>query len=120
MLAVMFRPRSRVISRKMAKVIITTSMMMLFAACSGGSWNYCIVTNCHGMEVTCGYSEPLACTEVYEIGDRCRGYVSCVENSDRCEAVVSPAFEPCRQCVTDCLSVTEDPGQQFICESLCR
>ncbi len=37
----------------------------------------CGIENCHGLEIKCGSNVPNFCTEVYEIGDKCRKYAKC-------------------------------------------
>lgn len=81
----------------------------------------CGVTNCHGMEVTCGdVSEGgLMCTMEYRIDDFCRRYVSCETVNGICEAVKDPRHETCVSCVNECLDM-EDPMNAFDCGETCR
>ncbi len=81
----------------------------------------CGVTNCHGMEVTCGdVSEGgRMCTMEYRIGDFCRQYVSCETIDDTCQPVEDPRYETCVSCVNTCLNI-EDPMNAFDCEANCR
>lgn len=81
----------------------------------------CGVTNCHGVEVTCGdVSEGgLMCTMEYRIGDFCRQYVSCETINGTCQPVEDSQYETCVSCVNECTDV-EDPMNAFDCEANCR
>ncbi|HCC04902.1 TPA: hypothetical protein DEP58_01185 [Patescibacteria group bacterium] len=81
----------------------------------------CGVTNCHGMEVTCGdVSEGgVMCTMEYRIGDFCRQYVDCSVVNGTCQKVEDPRYETCVSCVETCLGI-EDPTDAFSCEERCR
>ncbi len=77
----------------------------------------CEVSNCHGMEVTCG--EPVeACTMEYALGDFCRDFASCQLNDGYCDLEKQPRFDSCVSCVTKCLEL--DPIDGFECENECR
>jgi len=81
----------------------------------------CGVTNCHGMEVTCGdVSEGgVMCTMEYRLGDFCRQYVDCSVVNGTCQKVKDPRYETCVSCIETCLGI-EDPTDAFSCEERCR
>lgn len=78
----------------------------------------CGVENCHGMDVLCGPNVPQACTENYQVGDRCRQYASCQIVGGDCSLVAGDLFDACKRCVGECLS-GNDSIEIFSCESLC-
>lgn len=82
----------------------------------------CGVTNCHGMEVTCGDVSDggLMCTMEYRLGDFCRQYVDCSVVDGMCQPVKDPRYETCVSCVETCLSDAKDPSDAFSCEESCR
>jgi len=80
----------------------------------------CGVTNCHGLDVTCGSVPPMACTMEYQIGDKCRKLVSCQPSGSRCVPVTSAAYTACRACVEHCqIAAGADNLAAFSCEEKC-
>lgn len=81
----------------------------------------CMITNCHGTEVTCGpfSEEGLMCTMEYMLGDFCRGLVQCVSVDGICTPQKDPAHAECVSCVEEC-SADDDPMSAFECEAQCR
>jgi hypothetical protein len=81
----------------------------------------CGVTNCHGMDITCGnVSQPLACTEMYQAGDNCRQFASCEIVDGACTPVLSERFKTCKTCVETCETKhAGNPADVFACESTC-
>ncbi len=80
----------------------------------------CGIQECHGLSVTCGSNIPDACTEIYQLGDKCRKYLSCQKTSTGCQLVEAPGFEDCRSCVEKCQLLNGDPQVPFDCESQCE
>jgi hypothetical protein len=95
---------------------------LLFSACGGsnGSENssQCVVTNCHGAEVTCGFGEPIFCTEIYTLGDQCRAYASCELMSGECVSQKAPKYEECVSCIKTCETLPST--EAFTCDEKCR
>ena len=80
----------------------------------------CGLENCHGLDISCGPNIPESCTFEYQIGDKCRKYVSCEIIDGRCQVVKSEKFEACKLCVENCVSeFKDDPVKAFECESRC-
>jgi hypothetical protein len=81
----------------------------------------CGITNCHGLEVTCGETPPegLMCTMEYRLGDFCRQYVTCGVVDNSCQPIKEARYEMCVSCVQACLD-EEDPLSSFECEDRCR
>jgi len=80
----------------------------------------CGVTNCHGLDVTCGSAPPMACTMVYQLGDKCRKFVTCQSSGSRCTPVTSPAYTSCRSCVEQCqIAAGADSLAASSCEDKC-
>ena len=84
--------------------------------------SYCEMSNCHGLDVTCGKNPPLMCTMEYQIGDNCRQFVSCTMNGSTCTLNQSIGFIKCKTCVENCISKNKGSGQisdQFSCAESC-
>ncbi len=80
----------------------------------------CGVTNCHGMNVTCGPDVAEICTMEYQIGDKCRAYANCRVQNGSCLVVEQPGYRPCVSCVENCIAMKgNDPIKAFECESAC-
>lgn len=81
----------------------------------------CGITNCHGMNIVCGTQIPRACTEIYEIGDRCRQFASCQSINNQCQPVFNIKYQQCKSCVETCLQQTGAASMDtiFACESRC-
>jgi hypothetical protein len=80
----------------------------------------CVITNCHGLDITCGARGPEMCTMMYGFGDRCREHAQCGVIDGKCQPITNDAFEKCVACVREC--ETTDPDQMpdaFLCESQC-
>lgn len=102
-------------------VIGLALVLVCISACGDGNSNdnQCAVTNCHGSKVECGYSEPVACTAIYEPGDRCRSLVECKVVESNCQAVALAGYQQCVRCVEQCGNAHDLPDAYFQCESLC-
>ncbi|MEI6462860.1 MAG: hypothetical protein WCO33_04315 [bacterium] len=96
-------------------VVVTSSQ-------SSTSSLICGITNCHGVDVTCGnVTEQFACTAMYALGDKCRQYVSCQTTNGTCEKVVDPRYTSCVSCVQKCnTNFPNDPVGASSCESRCQ
>jgi hypothetical protein len=84
--------------------------------------NYCEMSNCHGLNVTCGKNPPLMCTMEYQIGDNCRQFASCQLSGSTCVLNQSLEFIKCKTCVENCISRNNGPEQiadQFTCADNC-
>lgn len=80
----------------------------------------CGITNCHGLDVTCGSTPPMACTMEYQLGDRCRQYARCDGSSGTCRIVTDAKYAPCRACVEQCqIAAGADNLAAFSCEEKC-
>jgi hypothetical protein len=81
----------------------------------------CMITNCHGTEVTCGpFSEGgHMCTMEYMLGDFCRGLVQCVSVEGVCAPQKDARHAECVSCVEACMAES-DPMGAFECETQCR
>ncbi len=80
----------------------------------------CGLEDCHGMEPICGPNPAEVCTEMYQLGDRCRRFVKCEIIDGRCTLVETDEFLSCKACVEDCLENFSDDGPKvFECESEC-
>jgi hypothetical protein len=83
-----------------------------------GNTNTCGITNCHGMDITCGNNTNMACTMMYQIGDNCRQFATCETTKAGCAPVYSAEFTQCKTCVQDCINRFKDESL-FQCESTC-
>ncbi len=80
----------------------------------------CEIENCHGLEIECGPDITEFCTEVYQLGDKCRNFASCEIINGECQLAENQQFEECKSCVEDCLQQFPDDGDKaFECESNC-
>ena len=81
----------------------------------------CRLLTCHGLEISCGYSQPMMCTMMYSLGDKCLQYAKCAEVDGECQQVANPKFDACKTCVQKCLQLKSDNAmQQFECEAACN
>lgn len=81
----------------------------------------CELETCHGLDLVCGDNPPQYCTEVYEIGDRCRQHAQCELRNGECRFVDNLKFSQCKQCVESCVADFEnDSAGLFECESKCE
>jgi len=86
------------------------------AACKAG----CMVQECHGLGVSCGTNAPDVCTEVYELGDRCRAFAICEIVDGKCVVSAGQEFKDCKSCVEKCEQAHgTDPTELFSCEGRC-
>jgi hypothetical protein len=80
----------------------------------------CGVANCHGLDIECGTPVQM-CTEMYQLGDKCRQYAKCGVVSGTCQQIESPEFTACKSCALKCENDNpNDPDKAFVCESKCR
>ncbi|MBN1263472.1 MAG: hypothetical protein JW991_03905 [Candidatus Pacebacteria bacterium] len=79
----------------------------------------CEITNCHGLEITCGSVPPDFCTMLYQSGDVCRPLARCEVINGRCQLVGDPRLTACWECVRQCQQIT-DQIKSINCESSCR
>ena len=81
----------------------------------------CAVNNCHGMDITCGIvPDNLACTNIYQGGDKCRQFTSCGIIDGSCGVIKNSLFDTCKSCVESCSQqFPSDNIKFFECESKC-
>ena len=80
----------------------------------------CEVQNCHGMEISCGPNPAEICTDLYQLGDKCRSLASCRYINNSCTVVAQPGYTNCISCVEQCNKTAGgDPVKAFECESRC-
>jgi hypothetical protein len=99
-------------------VISTVALLAYLAQPIMSGVETCGVENCHGLEVSCGPNLPLVCTEVYQVGDRCRQYASCQIVGGNCSLVPGKEFNDCKTCVEACME-NKDSRDIFRCEGRC-
>ena len=80
----------------------------------------CEIESCHGLNVTCGAKGAEVCTEQYQLGDKCRQYLSCQTIKGSCQLVKDSKFEACKSCVEKCEVNISDVQSAFECESKCN
>ena len=60
------------------------------------------------------------CTEMYQLGDKCRQYAKCGVVSGTCQQIESPEFTACKSCAQKCENdFPNNPDKAFECESKC-
>ncbi|MBS3107411.1 hypothetical protein J4468_00700 [Candidatus Woesearchaeota archaeon] len=80
----------------------------------------CGIENCHGLDIQCGPEPAEICTEIYQLGDKCRTLASCEIIKDQCQPYFSEEFNACKACVNNCILIhINEIDKQFECESLC-
>jgi len=79
----------------------------------------CGIENCHGLDIKCGSNIAEICTEIYEIGDRCRQYAICELVNGECKLIENTHFKECKTCVQNCIDKFKNAPEQFSCESNC-
>jgi len=80
----------------------------------------CQISNCHGLDIQCGeLTDSVMCTEMYEVGDKCRVHAKCQRDSNGCAFKKSNEFIKCENCVNDCKELI-DTEKIFDCESKCE
>jgi hypothetical protein len=81
----------------------------------------CGITNCHGLDITCGENVAQMCTAMYALGDKCRQYAVCGIVDGQCTFISDPEFTACRTCVQECMNkFANDQIEVFNCESQCQ
>lgn len=103
-------------------IFFSTVGLSFFIACGNSNettlLNECVVTNCHGADVTCGIGEPSICTEEYVIGDQCRSYATCEINNGSCEIKKESKYDRCINCIAECQKLPINDA--FSCDEQCR
>jgi hypothetical protein len=80
----------------------------------------CGLTNCHGLDVSCGMNAPQVCTAMYQVGDRCRKYARCDTSNGGCALVLDAGFASCKACVQRCeIGAGSDNLASLSCEEQC-
>ena len=79
----------------------------------------CGIENCHGLDIVCGKPAEM-CTEMYQLGDKCRQFARCGIVDGECQQIESPQFDTCKACAQKCeKDFPSDPDKAFMCESEC-
>ena len=79
----------------------------------------CRIQNCHGLDIQCGLSRPMACTAMYQLGDFCRQFAECQTVDGECRFVSNDIFAHCKACIQDC-ELNKAEINPFVCEVKCR
>ena len=80
----------------------------------------CSMENCHGLDIVCGPNPAQVCTEIYQLGDKCRQFAQCGVIDDVCQLIENPQFTACKACAIKCeTDFPKDPEKAFACESQC-
>lgn len=108
---------------------VKTTIVISFFLCTVGCTNKYTVPNnaqscrlqtCHGLDISCGFSEPIMCTEIYMVGDKCLAYASCAVQNGECKQVENPKFNECKTCVQHCNSLYQNDSEKLLdCELSC-
>ena len=85
----------------------------------GRAEEQCRIQNCHGLNIQCGLSRPMACTAMYQLGDFCRQFAECQMVEGECRFVSNDVFARCKSCVQDC-ELNRAEVNPFVCEVKCR
>lgn len=89
--------------------------------CGESEKKSCGIESCHGLDIVCVPNPPETCTMMYQLGDKCRQYVSCEKVDGTCRQKANPKFDACKTCVQDCeKKYPNDPSQVFTCEASCK
>jgi len=89
--------------------------------CDENASTDCGIENCHSLEITCGPKPAQICTEIYQLGDRCRQHAQCSFENGVCRQTENPSFTACKDCVNGCLEkYKDDQIKLFECESRCE
>lgn len=81
----------------------------------------CGLENCHGLEIKCGPNPAQICTELYQLGDKCRRHATCGFINGQCQLLPNPNFDVCKACVSACETQNQNEAvKQFECESRCN
>lgn len=91
------------------------------ASCEGKTTDSsCKLEGCHGLDISCGSNGDLACTMMYQLGDKCRAYAQCGVINGRCQQKQSPKFDSCKSCVQKCaVQYPNDAIKVMECEGKC-
>ena len=105
-------------------IIVLIAVGLLFAAFflfnQPKSSNTCGIENCHGLEIVCGSHPVQVCTEIYELGDKCRQYAQCNLENGVCQQKENSQFTACKNCVENCSGkYKNDQIKLFECEGRC-
>lgn len=80
----------------------------------------CGITNCHGLDITCGDNSKQFCDMMYGLGDNCRQYVTCRIQNGKCQQIQNEKFNTCKSCTQKCEQDNiNNPEKAFECESTC-
>lgn len=80
----------------------------------------CRIQECHGLNLTCKVSEPLACTTEYRMDDTCRSLVSCTKVNGDCKLIESNELKVCKSCVEKCDADNKNtPDKAIECAIAC-
>jgi len=79
----------------------------------------CRIQNCHGLDIQCGLSQPMACTAMYQLGDFCRQFAECRMVEGKCHFISNDIFMQCKNCIQDC-ELNKAEINPFVCEVKCR
>jgi hypothetical protein len=80
----------------------------------------CEIENCHGLDIVCGKNPAQMCTEMYQLGDKCRQFAQCSQVNGKCQQIENPKFSVCKSCAQKCeKDFSNDPDKAFMCESKC-
>ncbi|MEM0465251.1 MAG: Kazal-type serine protease inhibitor domain-containing protein [Candidatus Pacearchaeota archaeon] len=80
----------------------------------------CGIENCHGLDIICGSKPAEICTQMYQIGDKCRKFAKCEIINGICQKIENNDFNLCKFCVLKCeKDFPNDPEKVLICESKC-
>jgi hypothetical protein len=80
----------------------------------------CGIENCHGLDIVCGKNPAQMCTEMYQLGDKCRQFAECGAVNGACQQIENPRFTACKLCAQKCdRDFPNDPDKAFTCESNC-
>jgi hypothetical protein len=98
--------------------LIYLSFILLILGCTSLPPK-CGITNCHGLDISCGPNIPKSCAEIYQLGDFCRAYAECSIISNSCQLNASEKFYECKSCIETCEELY-DGSEAFDCEAACR
>lgn len=80
----------------------------------------CGLENCHGLDIECGPNIAETCTEMYQLGDKCREFARCKIIDGVCQQEQSDLFDSCKSCVEKCINdLPDDIEGSFQCEIEC-
>ncbi len=90
--------------------------------CEGDTGNTaCGIENCHGLDIQCGPNPAEMCTEIYQLGDKCRKHAKCGVQNGGCQQIQNAQFTQCKECVQNCENKNnDDVMKMFECEGNCN